>query len=73
MQTDSGDVLIKALNTVRIEAKKIETSSDTDTEMTVGANFTMPASANMTMKCSAQGDIEATGTLTIKGAMVNIN
>jgi uncharacterized protein involved in type VI secretion and phage assembly len=73
METKTGDILIKAKKTVRIECEKLETNSDKDTEMTVGKNYTMQASSNMTMKASGSGDIESSGTMTIKGSTVNIN
>ena len=41
--------------------------------MTVGTNYKMQASSNMTMKATGQGDIESSGTMTIKGSTVNIN
>jgi len=73
METKTGDILIKAKKTIRMECEKLETNSDKDTEMTVGKNYTMQASSNMTMKASGQGDIESSGTMTIKGSTVNIN
>jgi len=73
IETKSGDMLLKAKETIRLEAKNIQTKSDQDTKMDVGANYEMNAQSNFTVKGSAQGTVQATGTLTVKGATVNIN
>jgi len=73
IQTDSGDILLKAKDTITLQAKQIVTKSDQDTKMEAGANFEAKATSNLTLKASAQGKLEASGTLTIKGATVNIN
>jgi uncharacterized protein involved in type VI secretion and phage assembly len=73
IETKTGDMLLKAKNTIRLEAKTIETKSDQDTQMQVGKNFEMKASSNMTLKASGQGNVESSGTMTIKGSTVNIN
>lgn len=73
IETKTGDMLFKAKNTIRLECNKLETDSKADTEMKVGANYKMTASSNMTIKASGSGDIESSGTMTIKGATVNIN
>ena len=73
METKTGDILIKAKKTVRIECEKLETQSDKDHDLQVGKNFTMQAGSNMTLKARGQGDIESSGCMTIKGQPVNIN
>jgi len=73
IETKTGDMLLKAKETITLEAKNIVTKSDQATKMTVGTNYEMKASSNMTMKASGQGDIESSGTMTIKGSTVNIN
>jgi uncharacterized protein involved in type VI secretion and phage assembly len=73
VETKTGSMLLKAKETIRLEAKTIETSSDQDTSMKVGKNFEMKASSNMTLKASGQGEVQSSGTMTIKGATVNIN
>ena len=73
IETKTGDMLLKAKGTIRLEADLIETESQKDTTMKVGKNFEMKASSNMTMKASGQGNIESSGTLVIKGSTVNIN
>ena len=73
IETKTGDILFKAKEKIRLEAKVIETDSQQDTKMKVGANFEMKASSNMTLKASGQGDVESSGSMTIKGATVNIN
>jgi uncharacterized protein involved in type VI secretion and phage assembly len=73
VESKTGDMLLKAKNTIRLEAKTIELKSDKDTEMKAGANFKAEASSNMTLKANGQGEINMSGTLTIKGSTVNIN
>jgi hypothetical protein len=41
--------------------------------MEAGANFEAKASSNMTLKASGQGELNSSGTLTVKGSTVNIN
>jgi phage baseplate assembly protein gpV len=73
LETTSGEILIKAKDKITLEAKEICTKSTADTKMDVGANFTMEAKSNMKLKASAQGNVESSATMTIKGATVNIN
>ncbi len=73
VESKNGEILLKAKDKIRLEAKTIETKSDSDTKMEVGANFDLKVQSNMTLKASAQGDIESSATMTIKGATVNIN
>lgn len=73
IETKSGDMLLKAKGTFRIEAKEIQTESQKDTNIKAGANLDMKSGSNFTLKASGTGDITAGGTLTIKGSTVNIN
>ena len=66
-------MLLKCKETFRVEAKKIEMKSDTDTKLEVGSNYEMKASSNMTIKASGSGNIESGNAMTIKGSKVNIN
>ncbi|HEX2573712.1 MAG TPA: phage baseplate assembly protein V [Polyangia bacterium] len=73
METKTGDILIKAKKTIRFECETLETKSDKGTQMDVGQNFDLKVKSNMTMKANGQGDVESSGTMTIKGSTVNIN
>ena len=73
IETKSGDMLLKAKGTFRVEADKIEMKSSKDTKLEVGQNYEMKASSNMTIKASGTGDVESSGAMTIKGQQVNIN
>jgi uncharacterized protein involved in type VI secretion and phage assembly len=73
MESKTGDIMIKAAGTVTIECNKLITHSKNDTKMTVDANYNLQVTSNMTMKANGQGDIESSGTMTIKGSTVNIN
>src|SRR5438270_638507 len=59
IEAKTGDMLLKAKKTFTVEAEKIVMKSDKDTEMTVGANFKMEASSNMTIKESGCGDVKS--------------
>lgn len=74
LQSNTGDILIKAKKNVIIEAdEKIITKSKSDTEMTTEANLKQTATSNVNIKASGTGEINCAGTLTIKGSTVNIN
>ena len=73
IETKTGDMLLKAKNTLRIECKTLETNSDQETNMKVGTNFKMEAGTNMTLKAGAQAEIKSGAVMTIKGSVVNIN
>jgi len=73
IETKNGDMLLKAKNTIRLEAKTIETKSDADTTMDVGGKWNVTVQSNMQLKASGTGDVESSGTMTIKGSTVNIN
>ncbi len=73
IETKTGDMLLKAKNTIRLEAKSIETKSDKDTKMQVGGNWNAEASSNVTIKASSSMTLESGSTMTIKGSTVNIN
>ncbi|MCS6911716.1 MAG: phage baseplate assembly protein V [Myxococcales bacterium] len=73
METKTGDILIKAKETIRLEAKTIETDSKQETNMKVGTNWNVKVGTNMSLKAGAQANIESGGTMVIKGATVNIN
>ena len=47
--------------------------AEAQTKITVGKNFEMKASSNMTIKASGTGDIESSDAMTLKGSKVNIN
>lgn len=73
METKTGDILIKAKETVRIEAKNIETESEEDTKMHAGKNFSQKADKNYEQKAGQQMDIEAGANLNEKGNTINLN
>ena len=73
IETKTGDMLLKAKGTIRLEAKTIETASDKDTTIKAGANLDMKAQSNFTLKASGSGEVNSSGTLTVKGSTVNIN
>jgi hypothetical protein len=73
METKTGDILIKAKNTITLDCKDLVTKSSQSTKSTVGTNYDINVTSNYTMKANGQADIESSGTMTIKGSTVNIN
>ena len=73
METKTGSILIKAKDTIRLEAKTIETESQQETNQKAGTNWNFKVGSNMTLKANGQADIESAGTMIIKGSTVNIN
>jgi uncharacterized protein involved in type VI secretion and phage assembly len=73
LETTSGDMLIKAANTIDIEATTINVKSSANTKMEAGANWDTKAGSNFTLKASGTGTVESGGVMTIKGSIVNIN
>jgi uncharacterized protein involved in type VI secretion and phage assembly len=69
----TGDTLVDC-NNFKVTAKaNIELTSKVDTKITASANIKGQASANIELQASAMGKFEASATMTIKGAIVNIN
>ena len=73
LETKTGSILIKAKDTIRLEAKTIETESQQETNQKAGTNWNFKVGSNMTLKANGQANIESAGTMIIKGATVNIN
>lgn len=73
METKTGDILIKAKEKVRIEAKVIETDSQEDTSMHAGKNMTQKADSNYTQEATGNMDMKAGGTMTEKAATIKLN
>ena len=73
LETTSGDMLIKAANTIDIEATTINVKSSANTKMEAGGNWDTKASGNFTLKASGTGEVNSSGVLTVKGSIVNIN
>jgi uncharacterized protein involved in type VI secretion and phage assembly len=68
---DKLDIKVKGDFTV--DCDNLIVKSKTDTKFTASSNFKVKASSNVELKASADGKFEASGTLTLKGATVNIN
>lgn len=72
LQTDSGDMLIKAKNEIKIECKTLNVKSDDDTNFEA-KNWNAKASSNFVVEASSEGTVKSGSTLTVKGSQVNIN
>src|SRR5262249_11670502 len=74
IQATDADMLIKAKNTIQLQAKTMKLESDKDTEFKAGANFKVAASDNVDVNSSGgSASLKASSTITIKGSTVNIN
>ena len=73
IESKTGDILIKAKEKVRIEAKNIETDSSQNTKCHAGSNYSIKADSNVEVKASGTMTLQSSGTNTIKGSTVNIN
>jgi uncharacterized protein involved in type VI secretion and phage assembly len=73
VETKTGDILLKAKENIKLEAKNIEVKSDENTKFEAGKNFNVNASSNVEIKASGTGKVESSGAMTIKGQTVNIN
>lgn len=58
--------------TIEVEDTKYVMESGTDINFKAGANMKLEASSNLSLK-AANIDITASGTVNVKGGMVNIN
>ena len=73
IESKTGDILIKAKEKVRIEAKVIETDSKQQTECKAGTNYKIQAGANIDIKAASNMDLTAGGTMTEKAALIKLN
>ena len=73
IESKTGDILIKAKEKVRIEAKVIETDSKQQTECKAGTNYQIQASANVDIKANANMNLTAGATMTEKAALIKLN
>jgi uncharacterized protein involved in type VI secretion and phage assembly len=73
VESKTGDILIKAKEKVRIEAKTIETESSLGTSAKAGTNYQIQASSNVQTKAGANMDINAGATMTHQAALIKLN
>ena len=73
IESKTGDILIKAKEKVRIEAKVIETESSKETTCKAGTNYEIQASANVKVKAGANMDLNAGATMTEQAALIKLN
>lgn len=73
IESKTGDILIKAKETVRIEAKNIETESSQATKSHAGTNYEIKADANVKVGAGGNMDLTAGGTMTEKAALIKLN
>ena len=69
IESKTGDILIKAKEKVRIEAKNIETDSQQATKSKAGTNYEIQASANIKYQAGGNMDLTAGGVITGGGSV----
>jgi uncharacterized protein involved in type VI secretion and phage assembly len=68
-----GDTIVDCDNFKLTAKTNIEMKSGSDTKITASANIKGQASSNIELQASGMGKFVSSGTMTIQGAMVNIN
>jgi uncharacterized protein involved in type VI secretion and phage assembly len=69
----TGDTIVDCDNFKLTAKTNIEMKSGADTKITASANIKGQASSNIELQASGMGKFVSSGTMTIQGAMVNIN
>ena len=72
LQTDTGDILIKAKEKIRMECKNFELEAEKDVSIKAGKNLDMKSN-KMTSKTDSSTDITASAKMTLKGATIDLN
>ena len=73
LQTDTGDILIKAKKTITLDCKDLVIKAKKSIKIDSGTTTDIAAVGNVSVKSLANMDLNATGNITQKGAMINLN
>ncbi len=73
LQTDTGDILIKAKKTITLDCKDLVIKAQKTIKVNSGTTTELTAGQNMSLKTNANMDLTATGNITQKGATINLN
>lgn len=73
LQTDTGDILIKAKKTITLDCKDLVIKASKSIKVDSGTTTDVTSGANMTLTSKANTDVKATGNLTQKASKINLN
>lgn len=72
LETDTGDILIKAKELIRMECKNFELEAEKNVSIKAGKNLDMKCN-KLNSKSDASTDITASAKMTLKGATIDLN
>ncbi|MBR4985471.1 MAG: hypothetical protein IKY83_07020 [Proteobacteria bacterium] len=72
LQTDTGDILIKAKEKIRMECKNFELEAEENVSFKAGKTLDIKCN-KLTSKSDATTDITASGKMTLKGSTIDLN
>lgn len=72
LQTDTGDILIKAKEKIRLECKDLEIDASNNINIKAGKNIDQSCT-KLCASSSGASDLKASATMTIKGAKIDLN
>ncbi len=72
LETDTGDILIKAKENIRMECKNLEVEASQDVTIKAGKNIDGQCS-KLDLKSSGTTDVTAGGKMTLKGSTIDLN
>ncbi len=72
LETDTGDILIKAKETIRLECKNLEIEADQDITVKAGKNIDGQCT-KLDLKSSGATDVTASAKMTLKGSTIDLN
>lgn len=73
LQTDTGDILIKAKKTITLDCKDLVIKASKSVKMDSGTTTELGATGNMSLKTSGNMNMTSTGQMTQKGSKINLN
>lgn len=73
LQTDTGDILIKAKEKIRMECKNLEIAAEQNIKVDAGQKIAMKAGSVMGLEGSSAMNCESGGTVKVKGAKIDLN
>ena len=72
LQTDTGDILIKAKEKIRLECKDLEIDASNNIKIKAGKNIDQSCT-KLCASSSGATDLKASANMTIKGAKIDLN
>ncbi|MFA5625086.1 MAG: phage baseplate assembly protein V [Bradymonadales bacterium] len=73
LQTDTGDILIKAKEKIRMECKNLEIDAQQNITVDAGKKIAMSAGTSLNMSGKSSVDCDSSGPIKMKGSKINLN